>query len=123
MPRARPNKKTKEVIIMEPEATGGPHHSVSVDEIPAKKLVTYNKVNFKNINDSGATLEFSFNNKYYSLPDNCTVDLRKEVVDHLSSRVVRTWKSRKTADGNSEKYPVDSPRFVLIVKETFEKEE
>lgn len=122
MVRGRPKRKPKEVI-MEPETIEGPVHSVAIDEIPAKKLVTYNKVNFKNINDIGVTLEFSFGGKYYSLPDNCTVDLRKEVVDHLSSRVIRTWKNRKDAGGNTEKYAIDSPRFVLIVKETFEKEE
>lgn len=84
----------------------------SKDSIWKEVEVIYQKVKFRRFDKPGICLDFLYDLKQYQLPDQCEVELKKEVVDHLNSLVERVANG---VDGHKNTLYIERPRFSCVV--------
>jgi len=93
-----------------------------IEETPEKKTKTYHKVKVTNLFEPGIAMSFSYEGKYYDIPDGVECDLSKEVVDHLNSVVLRYTKKVENVNGKLIKEYGYRNRVMCQILDTFEKE-
>jgi len=139
MPRGRPINKQKDKKMNE-ELLAGPDESVAerIEEnsneiktlkkkIAAKKALEPTKVQkrakilFRNLEDPGFNIEFTYNGKYFNMVDGKEQDVPMYVVDHLNSLTVRKSRYEKDRAGNVRNIDELKPRVYCQVLETYEK--
>lgn len=84
------------------------------------KPVKYAKVLFRNLNDPGLNLNFTFNGKYYNLVDGIEHNLPMDVVEHLNSLMIRKSRYEKDGSGNVRHIDEMRPRIVCQILEQYE---
>ena len=92
---------------------------IIIEEEPVK--VEWARILFRNLQNSGENISFSYNGKYYNVVDGKEIDLPMEVVNHLNGLIIRTSKFVRSASGNSEKEYTEKPRCLCQVLEQYEK--
>lgn len=93
-------------------------------EKEAPKSVPYCKIKLRNLLDRGFPASFTYDGLSYNIPENVEVDVMKEVADHLSNILVKQYAftSDPNRPGKNKKVIEDSPRFIVQILETYEKE-
>jgi hypothetical protein len=79
-----------------------------------EKEVIYQTVIFRNLEKAGVGLDFIYDLKSFRLIDGCTIEMRKQVVDHLNSLRVRAG-THLDSDKGIKEYTY-RPRFICEVK-------
>jgi len=130
MPRGRPKKKESEVLKTLSDAVGPAlEEAVAATqkkekEKEAKKPVKYCKIYFRNIEDPGSNLAFTYMGKRFNMVEGKEMDVRKEVVDWVNKLTIPKSKIiRDPGDdfGHVKHFP--RPRFMCEILEEYEKVE
>ena len=90
-----------------------------IEEVKKELKDTKLKVSVRNLKDPGDNIQFSFSGKFFDMKDGCEVILRKEVVDHLNSVVLKKTLPLSIRDGEEKKYSY-TQRILCTVLETIE---
>jgi len=90
-----------------------------------KKMVKYCKIKFRNIFEPKLGASFTYNGEPVRIKDGQEIELKKEIVDHLESIVIRDSRFLKSdgSKGSLEKVYEETPRYSCVIIGEFEKEE